>query len=128
MEEKYRPIADRLWYISQSIGRNFKEQKRKGRKLANRSRKTSRSIGPTMRVAQQERRSIVACEPIDREPNEARDSVSADRAWDLSDRSAKAPHALRRYFPSIIGSEFPPKLGQTLCSINRIQFGRKGRL
>ena len=73
-----------------------------------------------MRVTQQERRSI-----MEREPNEARDSVSTDRSWHLSDRSAKALHALRRRFPSVLSSEFPPKLGQTLCSINSTQFGQK---
>ena len=52
-----------------------------------------------------------ACVPIDR-------GLAADR-------SAKARQALRRRFPSILGSEFPPKLGQITCSINRILFRRK---
>ena len=67
----------------------------------------------------------MACEPIDREPNESETtSAPIDRGWS-ADRSAKALQAARRRFPSVWGSEFPPKLGQTLCSINRTQFGRK---
>ena len=97
----------------------------KGRTIADRSRNTSRLMGPTTRVSQQERRSIAADKPIDWPPNQARDNVNADRSWDSSDRSAKPPDALRRRFPNFLGSEFPPKLGQTLCSINRTQFGRK---
>ena len=54
------------------------------------------------------------------------ETVSAPIDRGLStDRSAKAHHAVRRRFPSDLGSEFPPKLGQTLCSINRTQFGQK---
>ena len=40
-------------------------------------------------------------------------------------RSARPPEAERRRFPNVKGSEIPPKLGQTLCSINRTQFGRR---
>ena len=51
-------------------------------------------------------------------------SAPIDRGL-AADRSAKALQAERRRFPSVLGSEIPPKLGQTLCSINRTQFGRK---
>ena len=94
-------IVDRSRHISRPIGKSFKEEKQKGRELADRSHKTSRSIGPTMRVTQKKRRSIVACEPIDQEPNES-ETVSAPIDHGLSaDRSAEARHALRRHFPSI---------------------------
>ena len=42
-----------------------------------------------------------------------------------ADRSVKDLHAERCRFLSVLGSEFPPKLGQTLCSINRTQFWTK---
>ena len=42
-----------------------------------------------------------------------------------TNRSAKDRQVERRRFPSVKGSEIPPKLGQTLCSINRTQFGRR---
>ena len=69
----------------------------------------------------------MACESIDREPT-IPETASAliDRGL-LADRSAKARQAVRHRFPSVLGSEFLPKLGQTLCSINRTQFGRKRR-
>ena len=34
----------------------------------------------------------------------------------------------RRRFPNFKDSEFPPKLGQSMCSINRTQFGRKKKV
>ena len=71
---------------------------------ADRSWNSSRSIGSPMIPD-------TACVPLDR-------GLAADR-------SAKARQALRRRFPSILGSEFPPKLGQITCSINRILFRRK---
>ena len=64
-------------------------------------------------------------QPIDRASNLMRDRVTADRSWELTDRSAKPPHALRRRFPDFLDSEFSPKLGQSLCYINRKQFGWK---
>ena len=70
--------------------------------------------------------------PIDRDiqadrsgANDSWARISADRSGLAADRSARALQAERRRFPSVKGSEIPPKLGQTLCSINRTQFWTK---
>ena len=69
----------------------------------------------------------MAFEPIDREPTIlGTASAPIDRGLE-ADRSAKARHAERRRFLDFYDSEFPPKLGQITCSINRTHFGRKGR-
>ena len=108
-----------------------------------------RSAGVSKRTSKTaERLPIDRAKPADRsaQTRESRTS-SADRSWNSSrsigsptspdtawvpidrglaaDRSAKTRQALRRRFPSILGSEFPPKLGQITCSINRILFRRK---
>ena len=67
----------------------------------------------------------MACKPIDREPRFLRAAQAPIDRQLLADRSARPPEAVRRRFPSAKGSEIPPKLGQTLCSINRTQFGRR---
>ena len=67
----------------------------------------------------------MAFEPIDREPTIlGTASAPIDRGF-AADRSAKARHAERRRFSDFYDSEFPPKLGQITCSINRTHFGRK---
>ena len=76
-------------------------------------------------VNQKHRRSIVAYKPIDREPRFLRAAQAPIDCQLLADRSARPPEEVRRRFPRAKGSEIPPKLGQTLCSINRTQFGRR---
>ena len=85
--------------------------------IADRSRNTSRLIGQAIRVSQRERRSIAGYEPIDRAPVEGRDSVIADRSENLLMHNGVV---FQTFY-----SEFPPKLGQSMCSINGTQFGRK---
>ena len=67
----------------------------------------------------------MAFKPIDRKPMIPETAYAPIDRELSADRSAKALQAERRRFPSVKGSEIPPKLGQTLCSINRTQFGRE---
>ena len=71
---KDRIIIDRTGTISQSIGRNFKDQEQKGRITVDRSWHTSRSIGTILEDRPRHSRSIAAYQPIDRQEFQRREA------------------------------------------------------
>ena len=85
-KEKDRATADRLSTIQRLISKKFQDQDHKAERLSiDRAIRADR-LAKLYEFSQRERRSIAAYEPINRAPNEGRDSV-------IADRSAKPPEA-----------------------------------